>query len=247
MSYSRDPKIDKYLRTWEPDNLKKNGMVLVHTFNVAKFNHSDFNIRPAERVFEGWDVISTSLANLVDTCSLEFDLDHRLAITSKMRKNTEKCNKKFYEMGLLLQVPPQNILGTHEHDVWFPNHIGSDRNSAPRGTPKNRKFLENGYKLADAIFSGKSKDGRHDVAGGYNKIVPAKDIINSKLDTYNEILVVGRPGVSMHFKPTGNIKVLGAFYDPKRSPTSQELARVGTVFGTLKRNNPGIRFFGYKF
>lgn len=144
----------------------------------------------------------------------------------------------FYEVGFVLDVPPQNILGTHCKNVWFPNHIGADRK-------KNRPdFFRKGYQLADRIFSGMDKQGRHMAPKGYNVIKSPRKIWDNTSERYNEILLVGRKGVSMHFKPTGKIKVKEIIVAPRyHSPTRYMECYARTEAEFLKMLavlNPGI-------
>ncbi|MDR0208684.1 MAG: hypothetical protein LBJ33_05905 [Pseudomonas putida] len=158
------------------------GFYLVHALTLEKFENGSFSKMQAEDVLKQWDVFSTSL----------------IAV-----KNTPKGFQGLGEpgwgtqlasgVGLVLGVPPQNILGTFRKDVWFPTH-------APGVN----------YEFARRILRGKGKAG-HRVKGGYNQILPPESLVHAG-DPYNEVLIVGRPDTRVHFAKAGEIKVAGIIY-----------------------------------
>lgn len=231
--YSTNSKTEKNLSKWE--DLSSQGFALVHTMSKAKFNNSDLSKKKAEDVFKSWDIISTSLINLPNISS-QRDFYH--SQYGAYRSGPVTTNM-FYEVGFILEVPPQNILGTHCKDVWFPNHIGADRQ---RHDPN---FFQKGYQLADRVFSGIDKQGRRMAPKGYNVIEPPQKIWDKTGTRHNEILVVGREGVSMHFRPTGRIKVKEVIFAPKKQRSgvfkvleSDEFEKFASILRIL---NPGIR------
>ncbi|EBD4391471.1 hypothetical protein CU788_19765 [Salmonella enterica] len=173
------------------------GKILVHTLSEEYLRSSKLAEKKAEEVFSSWDVISCSLINVDKLSKKADDLDLR------PWEHTRLNTGLFFEIGLILSVPPQNILGTHAHDVWFPNHAGT----------------KNGHTsaLTDAIFSGKGKRGGEKfwpAAKGhsYNRILTPKEILSrSDSSQHNEILVIGRKGVNIYpgYSVTGRVRVTG--------------------------------------
>lgn len=117
-------------------------------------------------------------------------------------------------MGLILAVPPQNIIGTFHDDVWFPNHVGN--------MPGQRR---NSYELADHYFNGISKESHNPaIKDLLEKMMPNKTyaeletpdtiIRRTKGDRHNEIIVVGKANVNIYsgLPPTKNIQVCGIYH-----------------------------------
>lgn len=177
---------------------------LVHTVNSAFFVKDEITRRypselcnkPAEHVFNTWDVISCSLINIKKLSKAFRGGD--LAPW----ENVDSPTGMFHELGFVLDVPSQNILGTHSHDVWFPNHIDAKKNGPKWG-------------LVDSILSGKGKDGNSNqwpakTGHSYNRIQTPEHILSYSDDYYhNEILVIGKSNINVYpgFNPTDKIKV----------------------------------------
>jgi hypothetical protein len=231
--FSRDSKIEVALSQW--GTLTSQGFELVHTFSHANFIKSELSKKSAEEVFKQWDVISTSLISLN---SIVFQ---RQRSNHAIDQNTGPLKTHaFYDLMLVLDVPPQNILGTHDKDVWFPNHVGSDRKQG------NSDFLRKGYQLADRIFSGIDKRGRCMAPKGYNVIKKPQEIWNKTGNRHNEILVIGKEGVSMHFTPTKIIKIKEIIYAPKKyfSGGDHDVYKFNNEYCVrmLKNLNPNVPF-----
>jgi hypothetical protein len=97
-----------------------------------------------------------------------------------------------------LDVAPQNIVGTHGKDVWFPNHAGVNKDGD----------VVNSYALADAIFNGTTKKGGR-LKGGFNQLMSPKKLLKESASHHNETLIVGKKDLNMHsdMKPTQAITV----------------------------------------
>ncbi|MRT15280.1 hypothetical protein GJV07_23925 [Enterobacteriaceae bacterium RIT711] len=212
------------LEQWR--NIGNTNMLLVHCIRLDYvWSSTQLTKFKAENVFRTWDVISTSLINsrVVDS-------------HTELRKHTGMFSK----LGLVLDVPPQNILGTHCRDVFFPSHIGTE----------NREKKKNSWKLADAIFSGVGKKGGKknwpiNEGKSYNVIESPFDILSkANFKSYNEILVIGKPGVSLYpgYPPTQEVKVTGIIVD-KNNTRSGGLHSYYLNEGIrdLSRLNPGLR------
>ena len=149
-------------------------------------------------------------------------------------------------IGLVLDVPPQNILGTHCRDVMFPNHIGTGQEN-------------DSWKLADAVFSGigkpnpkigikKSKKVWPSSQGNpYNIIESPFDILSKSDPThYNEILVIGKPDVSLYhgYPPTKEIKVKAIVFDGDnhRGWNGFDSAYIIEALNKLYNLNPVIKY-----
>lgn len=192
------------LEKWR--DLDKTNMLLVHSIDPQYFKTTEFMQSKAENVFRKWDVISASL------------------ITSGVmyggNNGRDKYTGMYGEVGFVLEAPPQNILGTHHHDVYFPTHIGTKMHGKCIDPWVSSK---NSWKLADAIFSGKGKGVAFTptiIMGkgawpcnenkSYNVIEAPTDILfKSNRSGHNEILIIGKPGVSLYhdYPPSKEIKV----------------------------------------
>lgn len=111
--------------------------------------------------------------------------------------------------GFILDVPFQNILSTNDIDVGSQHHIGFDENGVCKG--------ENAYKLADYINSKinkeiESPDTILERTGNMDWFVEKRYTYGT---VYNEIILVGRPGTSIHrdvnIPLTDLIKVKGVY------------------------------------
>ncbi|MCL8308129.1 MULTISPECIES: hypothetical protein [Pseudomonas] len=208
--FSLDPHIDRTLRTWE--DINEHGLYLVHAVNLQKYHWGDLSKMRAEDALKQWDVFSTSLI-AVDKADLSWHPE-----ADKPGWGTQLATG----VGLLLEVPPQNILGAFKRDVWFPTHANDTR-----------------YEFAQRILSGEGKRG-YQVKGGYNKVIPPVALLNSG-DTYNEVLVVGRPGTSVHFTPTANVKVLGIVYSFYNAIGARQEREDWALIARLQRMNPDLK------
>ncbi|MBF8731440.1 hypothetical protein IRZ59_13460 [Pseudomonas guariconensis] len=184
--YSYDKKIERTLQQWE--RLADQKRFLVHGVSLEKFENGPLSKRQAEEVLNSWDVFSTSLVDIKRISQYR----HR-----DQKRGRARSTQLFGEVGFLLEVPPQNILGTFPHDVLFPTHVSAEN-----------------FAFADAIFNGTSKFGWIKMVERYNKIMPPDDVIGKTL-LHNEVLVVGKSNVKIYFPLTEAIKVLGIIYAPR--------------------------------
>jgi len=173
------------LKEWSPEKLGAS-RALVHTLRYKYLmgvgtDLSPLLSRPAEEVFKTWDVISASLVDLGRMQGASADSDAE--------------TMAFGELALVLDVPIQNILGTHAYDVSFPNHIGTQpgRNGSTQVT--------NSYALVDAIYSGVTKSPGKKVAGGFNQLCTPMELLGRTarvMSNHNEVLLVGRPHINIY-------------------------------------------------
>ncbi|AEX50978.1 hypothetical protein GRAQ_00126 [Rahnella aquatilis CIP 78.65 = ATCC 33071] len=162
------------LNSWRflPKNL-----VLVHAFEGEE---NPFCQHRAESLLNSWDIISTSLVDLKDIKPL-----------TKIKRYTGM----YCTTALILDVPVQNILGTHPTDVWFPNHIGR-KNDYAAGR------IIDASALSRAIFRGEGKDDYH-CEGGYQRLLTPQALLSEdkktrSVESHNEVLIIGRPGVKLY-------------------------------------------------
>lgn len=195
-------KLDKEKEVTTKLDSWKNGLEhysLVHTISaqggVSKANRvleSPLFISSTEECFSKWDVISSSLVRYSRNSFSAF----------------EEKGMGARALQIELAVPVQNILGTHTRDVSFPNHAGRENNS-PIG-----KIL-NPYELSDSIKSGRKKNGTY--GRPFNELIEFNKFTKTlSFERYNEVLLVGRPGVRLYdgYPPTERIKVECIRYFP---------------------------------
>lgn len=213
----------------------KKSQVLIHTINPGFKDKTELMRKNAELVFSEWDVLSTSLVDIDKIEKFNKNQIKNINATERFSRDTNL----FFEIGLILDVPAQNILGTHSQDVWFPNHAGNKYN--------------NTYSLADAIISGKGKQGGRSrwpctTGHSYNNIKTPKYILDhTSWTAHNEILVICRPFINIYpgFPPTDKIKVKGIIVAPRNvSGHSMHQERkdrsYNEAIATLKRLNPRV-------
>lgn len=187
----------RILKEWETDKLRPS-RALVHTIRGSylglgsRMPPTPLLTNPAADLFRGWDVVSASLVDLNRMSPAEADLS--------------ADTMAFGELVLVLDVPIQNILGTHARDTSFPNHIGTLADTWAKPPVKNS------YALVDAINSGQTKHANRKVAGGFNQICTPSELLGRSariMSNYNEVLLVGKPDVNIYqgLKPTGLIRV----------------------------------------
>lgn len=207
--FSLDPNVNRKLCTWE--NITKRGLWLVHAVTLEKFHFGDLSRMKAEDALRRWDVFSTSLITLKGSpCS-------GYSEKSKPGWGVQLAGG----VGLLLEVPPQNILGAFRKDVWFPTHANTTS-----------------YELASRMFSGQGKCG-YKLKGGYRQIATPEALVNSG-DPYNEVLVVGRTGANAHFTHTGEVKVAGIVYSEHSKMGSDCWYSDWMLISRLRRLNPDL-------
>lgn len=229
--FKNEKELQNTLSKW--NNLSPN-QHLIHTLNHKGFFNSNLSTSRVDDVFKTWDVISTSFVDL-NTISSSSE---KLAGWDKKNRNTGL----WFEVGLILAVPAQNILGTHSRDVWFPNHAG-----VTNGRTKNS------YALSDAIFSGKGKNGGQHAwpsASGqnYNTIKSPDEILKATNTKYhNEILVIGKGNIMTYpgFPATRPVRLIGIIIAKKQLNGHGLFQRMGQaknndLASRILHLNPGV-------
>lgn len=198
------------LATWDPRRIYSFGCL----FHGVRDPNSILCRQNAQETLNTWDVISTSFCLNI-------------------------LKDSIYPVGLLLAVMPQNILGTHAYDIWFPNHIGTDLDRSGTVYPND---MIRAASLTKALRTGIDKRGGDSIQyqGGFRKLMNPADLNKEQHNRgrkYNEVLVVGREGVNIYdgFNATREIKVLGIF-DGSRGRSS-------AVSEGLQRANPFLNVF----
>lgn len=207
------------LKSWERAMSQKK-IKIVHSISAAgglstsrneDWMNSPFykNKVSAETLFSSWDVISTTALTFV---------------------NDIVYGGTALEIALVLDVPVQNIIGTHLRDVWFNNFAGLE------GDKPDGKVIDKSA-LSKNILGGISKNSHgFKMSEPYNVIKKPDLFVRECFKSnnyYNEILLVGRSGLKMYpsLPPTENIKVSGIFYEPKKIK----------ITGVSKTNSPLLR------
>jgi hypothetical protein len=196
--YSLEPKMEQRLTTWE--DLADRDLFLAHPMTLECFLSSDLRWRTAEDVIEEWDVFSTSLVSYGNPASIPWTRG----------------------IGLILEITPQNILGTFSRPVGLP---------FPGRTSR--------YQLAHSIEAGISQNGKI-IKGGYRKIRTPEELLKYK-NVGNEVLVVGRPHARVHFAQTRKIKVKGVMIVNRND--SEKLRDDFNLTRLLRAQNPGLEVY----
>lgn len=149
---------------------------------------SPFFIQPVNKLIAGWDVISTSVINY-----------------SKCKHDVDGgSGRGCLHINLELNVPVQNIIGTHTYNVAFPNHAGRF-NNLPSGA------VENPYSLVDAL----NKIVVDDIP--YNNLVEFNYLRHEmSRQRWSEVLVIGKSGVNVYsgLQPTQPVTLKAIHYYP---------------------------------
>ena len=185
--------------------------------------------KPAEEVFSQWDMISTSLVDVKNIAPFPSQWHPRMG--------TDRMTGCIEDVSLVLDVAPQNIIGTHPQDVWFPNHAGVSRSGK----------VCNSYALADHVRYGIGKTGKV-VQGGFDQLVAPDTLLKRSEEDHNEVLIVGREGVNTYtdLKPTQNVKVVGILVAPKHksgeaSVELRDSMQRTKMIAALQELNAGLR------
>jgi len=168
--------------------------IIVHAVRSRYRTTSPLFKKQAQKVLEEWDVISTSL------------VDTGLIKANKSAGVGDRYTGLGYSVGFILKVPPQNIIGTHPHDVSFPNHL-------------------KGRKLADAFFSGTSANADNELKHPHYNLLMSPDkllsqrnrMILKKEADYNEVIIVGRENINVYegYGVTRKVEVKGIVIIPQ--------------------------------
>ncbi|MDA5536050.1 hypothetical protein HB976_15335 [Yersinia mollaretii] len=149
-----------------------------------------------EKVVSKWDIMSGSLVSY-----------------------SEGKGRGAFPTHLVLEIPYQNILGTHFADVCFPNHAGKSslfcnffgNLCGNKATGK----LKRPYSLVDKINKGKQANGLY-LETSYRILENFHDFIEGmEPDIHNEILIVCKPNILIieDVPSTGEIKLKDIVYD----------------------------------
>lgn len=184
-----------FLKSWER-GLKRKNFTLVHATNSNK--HTALLERNANTLFSEWDILSCSLVDYANRGDAAFSSSANGA----------------HPLHLELEVPVQNILGTHIKDVAFPNHVGR-KWSNPTGQVLDKAALTR------HIFSGIDKFScKIHPHKGFNQLMHFQEFILQGFRCgamgHNEVLLIGRPDVNYYgnLPCTREIKVKGISYVP---------------------------------
>ncbi|MGV3346214.1 hypothetical protein ACGVWS_10925 [Enterobacteriaceae bacterium LUAb1] len=190
-----DYKIE-FLKSWE-NGLKRINFSIIHSIRGDN-RESPLLQTNANVIFSEWDVISCSLVDYANRGDVDFS----------------SYGNGVHPIHLELDVPIQNILGTHINDVAFPNHAGRKW-----GNPTG-KVLDSSA-LTRHIFNGINRFSlKIDSNKGYNQLIHFQDFIIKGFRPgpmgHNEILLIGRPNVNFYISLpcTGKIKLKGISYVP---------------------------------
>jgi hypothetical protein len=192
-AYSFDKKVEKNLQKW--GRISEMGLCLVHAVGDHALADSELFKGRAQNILSGWDVISTSLIRRRRPWA-QVQIRNR---NPKIAKLSNKPPGMYANVALILQVPPENILGTFPTDVFFPTHEPAKD-----------------YRFASAVL-GNRRAARPVLGGAYTQIESPRRILEKTGKEipgvkYNEILVVTRPHVRVHFSETKKVEVKGIIY-----------------------------------
>ena len=197
---------------------------LVH---MVRWNSGQLLSDSAEKVFSQWDVFSTSL---VDLQKLEAPNAAGFA-----KRHTGAIG----EVGFVLKVAPQNIVGVHERDISFEAHVGMWTD------PSNwQRTVDAPYGLVDYI---KNSDDPDRPTRSNTLMTPKQVLEKTRYPfnySHNEILVAGRAGLSLYqdLKPTRSIEIESIIVMPYEGGNNPEMDR---FVERVSRLNPtvGVRHF----
>lgn len=192
------------LLAWQ--NLPCN-LALVHTVPSDPLYLRKFLRTPAEQIFKEWDVISTSLFHFRS----DFVQRRREAFTHLTSPlDHHRITSTYHKWGFVLEVPPQNIIGAYECDIYFYNHLGTPNDLHYQS---NLSALENNGLLSKNILGTlghRRYNNRLTEKPGFNDLKTPRQVLDSQWDyRKNEILVMGRPDVQYHSMASKEIKVTG--------------------------------------
>lgn len=176
--YSYNNKTEHTLCQWAQLAVEQKKF-LVYRVNLDKFEGSPLSRCRAEDVLNECDVFPTNLIDIKQVSLRRHD-DRHMSI----RKSHEHT---FGEVALVLEVPPQNILGVIPRGFsCSPIYFFNDYQSPYRLTQLDWFKLLKKYRVL---------------------VTPDKILRNHKY--HNEVLVVGRPSLEINALKTRRIKVVG--------------------------------------
>lgn len=176
--YSYNSKTERTLCQWAQLAVEQKKF-LVYRVNLDTFETSPLSRYRAEDVLNDCDVFPTNLIDIKQISPRRHDARHM-----SIRKSHENT---FGEVALVLEVPPQNILGVIRRGFsCTPIHFVNDYQSP--------------YGLFELDWI--------ELLKKYRVLVTPDKILRSH-KYYNEVLVVGRPSLEINALETVRVKVVG--------------------------------------
>lgn len=197
----------KNLQSWKKESLPY-GCDIVH---AILFEKSQLLTNSAEKLFDNWDVISTSLVDLGSIIqSAKINKNVASQYNGSMGFNLGNGLYDYCKIGLVLDVPIQNILGTFDKDAWFPNNVGTDRGKVIDASLLSERIFKGEQSLQQ--INGKPKRENF-IPGGFNQIKNSAEL-QRHTACYNEVLIIGRPGINIYqgLPATRKIKVKAIYF-----------------------------------
>ncbi|MCU6217931.1 hypothetical protein, partial [Enterobacter bugandensis] len=221
------------IATWAPESINSDYI----TTHMVRGDDSDFYQKSAEDVLATRDIFSAALVNTKEVKQTHGERGYRYTGT-------------YAESGFIVELPPQNIIATHEHDISFPTHIGRQGKTGEVSSP---------YKLADTIVrppvAGYSFTGKpFPRIKSYINMLSPEELINKRPEAEkllpdrtlyrNEILVIGKPDVRVHddYPPTERVKVRGILVASERADGAIS-NETNTRVNRLQKVNPDLPVF----
>ncbi len=203
-------------------NQFRDNLALIHTLRYMDSNNCPFLSAKAEDIFASWDIISSSLIRI---------------------QSSFYDRNQWADVGFLLAVPAQNIIGTFHADAWFPNHAGNGATGR-----------KNSYELTESYFQGISKTKNPKRLERLKKIMPEQtyanmytpDTLINKSDglSHNEVLIVGKRDVNIYadYPPTSRIKVCAIYfeYTSGQKETIAQYHKNRELIAKLQEMNPEL-------
>ncbi|MBF8756176.1 hypothetical protein [Pseudomonas guariconensis] len=178
--YSYNSKIEHVLCQWEKLAVERKKF-LVYWVSLDKFEGSLLSKRNAEDVFNECDVFPTSLIDIKRPLLKQ----HNYKVS-----NNESAGTTFGEVALVLEVPPQNILGVLQ--LKGAGSVTFFANDHELYDPVN-EYLRLGW--IEMLKKARVLVSPDKVFGGHRYC--------------NDVLVVGRPGLEINGVVTRRVKVAG--------------------------------------
>ncbi|WP_226857742.1 RHS repeat-associated core domain-containing protein, partial [Enterobacter cloacae complex sp. P31C] len=221
------------IAAWAPESINSDYI----TTHMVRGDDSDFYQKSAEDVLATRDIFSAALVNTKEVKQTHGERGYRYTGT-------------YAESGFIVELPPQNIIATHEHDISFPTHIGRQGKAGEVNSP---------YKLADTIVrppvAGYSFTGKpFPRIKSYINMLSPEELINKRPEAEkllpdrtlyrNEILVIGKPDVRVHddYPPTERVKVRGILVASERADGAIS-NETNTRVNRLQKVNPDLPVF----
>ncbi|EMZ7035367.1 hypothetical protein ABE276_003445 [Salmonella enterica] len=161
-------------------------------------------------------------------------------------------------MGVILKVPPQNIIITHYNDIMFRNNIGEAKRSAfdlfkQARAKQGRNMREDEDEEERRLYRIEQSGllSKHAVAWHRRYGISSPDKILNEPNQYqnrNEVIVITRPGVNIHpgMPVTALVEVKAVFTRDMRLNTRAHKTAAAIISGAAERFNwPCLHISGY--